>query len=112
MSDEAFNVASLRERIRRGDYLVKSHALQHRFKEGFTIENIVEAALNGKVIEQYPDEMRLLICGQASLLDTVRIYLHIVCEYTDPIYLEFITAYIPDEAYWQNPPFKRRKKRK
>lgn len=112
MSEKAFELASLRERIRRGDYLVKSHALSHGFKEGFTTDNIVEAALNGKVIEQYPDEMRLLICGQASLSDTVKLYLHVVCEYTNPIYLEFITAYIPDEAYWQNPPFKRRKNRK
>jgi hypothetical protein len=112
VSSDDLDIKDIQERVRRGDYLVKNHAMMHVLKEGFTIPDIVEAVLNGNIIEEYPDDWRVLICGQAFLTDQVRIYLHIVCEYTDPIYVEFITAYIPDELLWQNPPFVRRKPKK
>ncbi len=37
------------------------------------------------------------------------IYLHVVCEYGDTVYTEFVTAYIPDEQEWAWPPLRRRK---
>ena len=63
---------------------------------------------NGKIIENYPMESRLLICGNTNLTEKTWIYLHIVCEYSDKN-VEFITAYLPDEYIWENPPFRRRK---
>src|SRR5439155_337985 len=30
----------------------------------------------------------------------------------DPIYVEFVTAYVPDEEEWERPPFRRRKTKK
>ena len=98
------------ERVRHGGYFVKSHAVIHAFKEGFDEQHMVEAVLNGKIIEDYPTEQRVLICGQVALTETVRVYLHVVCEYADPVYVDFVTAYIPDEAQWQMPPFSRRRK--
>lgn len=73
---------------------------------------MVEAVLNGKIIEEYPDEQRVLICGQAALTESIQIYLHVICEYADPVYTEFVTAYLPDESQWQNPPFRRRRNTK
>ncbi len=32
------------------------------------------------------------------------------CGFTNPIYIEFVTAYIPDENQWQFPPFARLKR--
>jgi hypothetical protein len=64
--------------------------------------------MNGKIIEEYPDDQRALICGRVALSENVNIYLHVVCEYADPVYAEFVTAYIPDELQWANPPFRRR----
>lgn len=98
----------IRTRIREGNYLVKSHAIQHAVKEGFERQHMVEAVMNGKVIEEYPDDERVLICGKAALSGQLNIYLHVVCEYSDPVYAEFVTAYIPDELLWANPPFRRR----
>ena len=69
---------------------------------------MIEALLNGKIIEEYTNEERVLICGRTALEKNVSIYLHIVCEYADAVYIEFVTAYIPDELEWSNPPFKRR----
>ena len=52
--------------------------------------------------------LTILICGMISLAQEVDIYLHVVCEYADPVYVEFVTAYIPDEQEWESPPFRRR----
>jgi len=71
------------ERVRRGDYLIKSHAVTHALKEGFDRKHMVEAVLNGKIIEEYPNDQRVLVCGKVSLTENARIYLHIVCEYAE-----------------------------
>ncbi len=100
----------IQQRVKDGNYLVKSHAFGHAIKEGFERRQMTEAVLNGKIIEEYANEERVLICGKARLEKDVSIYLHIVCEYADAVYIEFVTAYIPDELEWNNPPFKRRRK--
>lgn len=105
------NIQTIRNRIREGDYLIKSHAVQHALKEGFERKHMVEAILNGTIIEEYFDVQRVLICGHTSLDDTT-IYLHVVCECVDPVYIEFVTAYIPDEVQWEPPTFKRRRRKK
>lgn len=102
------DIETIRKRVRAGDSLVKSHAIQHAIKEGFERQHMIEAIINGAIIEEYPDDQRALICGQAKLDEATTVYLHVVCEYTDPLYVEFITAYISDEA-WEKPPFKRRR---
>ncbi len=68
-----------------GDYTVKSHAAMHAVKEGFDREHMIEAILNGKIIEAYPGEQRFLICGQTKLTTNTMVYLHVVCEYADSI---------------------------
>jgi hypothetical protein len=45
-------------------------------------------------------------------MSATEIYLHFVCEYADPVYIEFVTAYIPDEQAWESPRFRRRKQKK
>ncbi len=106
------DIEKIRERVRAGNYLAKGHAIQHALKEGFDREHIVEAVLNGKIIEEYPGDQRALICSSVNLLENVVIYLHVVCEYADPVYIEFVTAYIPDEEQWERPDFTRRKRKR
>lgn len=81
-----------------------------RLRRDFERQHIVAAVLAGKIIEAYPDNKRVLICGKAALAKDTDIYLHVVCEHADAVYIEFVTAYIPDEREWEQPPFKRRKK--
>ena len=104
-------LATIQQCIRDGTYLVKSHAVIHALKEGFDRANIVEAVLNGSIIEDYADAKRVLVCGRTMVMTATEIYLHVVCEYADPIYVEFVTAYIPDEQEWESPPFRRRKQK-
>lgn len=103
------NIEIIRERIQAENYLVKSHAVQHALKEGFERKHIVEAILNGRIIEEYPEAQRMLICGSVTIMENLSLYLHVVCEYADSVYAEIVTAYIPNELQWENPPFKRRK---
>jgi len=103
------DIEIIRERVRVGHYLVKSHAVQQALKEGFGRKHMVEAILNGKIIEAYPDDQRVLVCGRAALVEGLSVYLHVVCEHADPVYVELVTAYIPDEHQWEWPPFKRRR---
>lgn len=56
---------------------------------------MLEAIAKGKIIEDYPMENRLLVCGTTHLTEKTSIYLHVVCEYSNE-YVEFVTAYIPD----------------
>ena len=105
------DIELIRERVRAGKYLVRSHAVVHALKEGFNRRQMVEAILNGKAVEEYPADQRVLICGKVTLEEGPLIYLHVVCEYADDVYVEFITAYIPDELSWEYPPFRRRKQK-
>lgn len=45
------SIEIIRARIRSGDYLIKSHAVQHAVKEGFDREHMVDVALRGKIVE-------------------------------------------------------------
>ena len=106
------DIETIRERVRTGNYLAKAHAIQHALKEGFERKHMVEAILNGKIIEEYPEDQRVLICSRVNLVENIVIYLHVVCEYADPVYVEFVTAYIPDEEHWNRPDFTRRKRKR
>lgn len=106
------DIAIIHERVQTGNYLVRSHAVIHALKEGFEHKDIVEAILTGTIIEEYPDDERVLICGRTKLTENVTVYLHVVCEYADPVYAEVITAYIPDPLLWENPPLRRRKRKR
>jgi hypothetical protein len=106
------NIELIRERVKAGNYLVKSHAVHHALKEGFERKHIVEAILNGKIIEEYPGEQRVLICDSITRAENVFLYLHVVCEFADPVYIEVVTAYIPNESQWENPPYRRRKQKR
>ncbi len=105
------NIQTIRSRIQEGSYLTKPHAVQHALKEGFRRKHMIEAILSGDIIEEYLDVQRVLVCGHV-ILDDITIYLHVVCEYAHPVYIEFVTAYIPDAVQWEPPTFKRRRRKR
>jgi len=76
---------TISQRVREGHCLVKSHAVVHALKEGFERRHMVEGVLNARVIEDYPEAKRALLCGRTTLSANVEIYLHVACEYADPI---------------------------
>ena len=46
------NLNAIHQRIQNGHYLIRSHVLQHALKEGFTRRDLLEAILNGQIIEE------------------------------------------------------------
>ncbi len=58
------NIETIRQLVRNKRYQVKLHALQHALKEGFGEQEMINAILSGRIIENYPDRQRALICGQ------------------------------------------------
>lgn len=105
-------IEAIRHKVERGHYLIRSHVLHHAIKEGFSRQDIVNALTTGQIIETYPHDRRVLVCGYTTFPKSVKIYLHVICEHADPVYLELITAYIPDETLWEKPEFQRRKRRR
>lgn len=110
-SAEVMDIERIRALVRDGAYLVKQDAILHAIKEGFNRDDMVAAILSGQIIEEYPERERVLICGPTSLSLATVIYLHVVCEYSGPNYVQFVSAYIPDELLWEWPPFRRKRRR-
>jgi hypothetical protein len=106
------DIESIRHFILSESYSIKSHAARHIIEEGFTEENVVEAILNGRIIEEYPDEKRCLICGTAHIAPKTKISLHLICDYSDPEWLDIVTAYIPQLPQWETPTRRSRRRRK
>ena len=106
------NIQTIRNRVSEGNYLTKPHAVQHALKEGFERKHIVEAILSGDIIEEYFDAQRVLICGQAFLDKSLKFICMLYVNTADPIYIEFVTAYIPDETQWVPPTFRHRRREK
>ncbi|MCI0696811.1 hypothetical protein L0337_33005 [candidate division KSB1 bacterium] len=50
------DIETIRERVRAGNYLAKGHAIQHALKESFERKHMVDAVLNGKIIEEYGNQ--------------------------------------------------------
>lgn len=98
----------IRQRIRSGRYVVGGHAIAHAAAEGFTVANALAVVLSGLLIEDYPDRARCLFAGRVRVGPGRRIWLHVVCDYNDPEVAGIVTAYVPDLAQWEHPPFRRR----
>jgi hypothetical protein len=67
----------IREKTRRREILIVSHAIIEARKDGITPQNIREVLQSGKIIEDYPDRGRCLIYGTIAN----RIPVHVLCEY-------------------------------
>jgi hypothetical protein len=65
---------TIQQCVRDGNCLVKSHAVIHALKEGFDRANMVEAVLNGIIIEDYAEARRVLVCGKTIIMSATEIY--------------------------------------
>ena len=104
MLTDAELLARIKALAESGHYVIRDHATQHMFAEGFSINDTI-AALTGKIhiLERYPHMARCLVIGYFQLSDAVRMPLHIVVEHADPNEIEIITAYIPQKPWWTTP---------
>lgn len=84
------------------------HALVEARKDGLTVEDLIEAAMTGELIEDYGERLLLL-----SFATDYKIAFHIVLEYASgERTATVVTAYVPDRERWQANWKKRTKARK
>lgn len=105
----ALDLGAIRRQVAEGAFSVRPHAMQHAVKEGFSVEQMVQAVMSGQVIEEYPDRSRCLLYANIKT-ESITLPLHVVCEYTSedqPV--DFVTAYIPSEEEWITPRRRRRR---
>jgi len=82
------------------EYAVSDHAIMEARKDGIepnTVEKLTWVAINGKVIEQYPDRKRLLVYAE---LESDRLPVHIVIDHSCSIEPVIVTSYVPDNKHW------------
>ena len=57
----------VRSQVQDGNYAVRSHAMQHAVKEGFSVRDMVHVVLHGSLAEEYPQRQRGLVYADISL---------------------------------------------
>jgi hypothetical protein len=100
----------LRSLFDQGRFAVSSHTVPHRRKEGFSIADIRNAVLKGRIIEEYPERERCLVWGRVVTPDGGTLDLHVVCEVLSPEWAYVVTAYVPNLTEWDSPPLRRKKR--
>ncbi len=87
-----------------GRYRMKIHAVRHMIEEGFSEKNVVCVLTgDGKILESYEEDTRVLIYGHFAMESDVRLPLHVVCDYSNKKLIDVVTAYIPQKPWWLTP---------
>lgn len=82
------------------------HVSDRMFQRNISTDEIVEAVLNGKIIEEYPDDYPHPSCLILGATVRKRV-LHVVVGITDNK-IWIITVYVPDSDKWNEDFSKRR----
>jgi hypothetical protein len=73
-------------------------------EEGFSEKDVVCILVgDGRILESYEEDNRCLICGNYTAENSVRLPLHIVCDYSNNKLIDVVTAYIPQKPWWITP---------
>ena len=94
------------EQVRRRIYYWRQHTIQRSIERGIRDEEVVEALLNGEIIEEYPEDKygpSCLVLGRTRAGRP----LHVQCSLPPTVWI--ITLYESDPQEWIN--FRRRQER-
>lgn len=92
------NFKEIRKLIQKKDYLFSEHADEERTKDKLTVEEVEEAILSGKVIEERLDDPRgesRLIVGKTSASKMIHVVIGL--RFGKPV---IVTNYIPSQEEW------------
>ncbi|MCX7113263.1 MAG: DUF4258 domain-containing protein [Proteobacteria bacterium] len=82
-------------------YRYSRHGDRERQNDLLTLEEVEQALLNGRIIEQYPDTGRGESCLLAGFTDLGK-PVHIVCGGMDE-WMVIVTVYVPTPPKFKNP---------
>ncbi|MEK7449601.1 MAG: DUF4258 domain-containing protein [Planctomycetota bacterium] len=91
----------LKERIRKNEYYFSNHGDQERQNENLTIQEIEEALLSGRILEQYKDTGRGISCLIVGFTNGGK-PIHLVCGKRSN-WVVIITVYLPKPPKFKNP---------
>ncbi len=95
----------IKDRVEKGNYQLKLHAMERSSIRGIDPLEIKEALFNGEIIEDYPTDKRghsCLVYGKSKIGRDI----HALCGMAyDTLWI--ITVYEPDPAEWVNPKTRR-----
>lgn len=94
-------IAAIKKLIGQKQYYFSKHADQERQNENFTITEIEEALLNGRILERYEDTGRGKSCLVVGFSDTGK-PIHVVCGRRGD-WLVIVTVYIPLAPKFKTP---------
>jgi len=97
---DTMNIEAIKERIRIDEYLYSLHAEIERKADELTFAQVEEALLNGKILEQYPNDGRGESCLVVGFSGETPI--HIVCGRRGEK-IALITVYIPTPPKFIDP---------
>ena len=99
------NIHWIKDRVEKGNYQLKLHAMERASIRGIDPLEIKEALFNGEIIEDYPADKRghsCLVYGKSQIGRDI----HVLCGMAyDTLWI--ITVYEPDPAEWVNPKTRR-----
>jgi hypothetical protein len=98
----------VKDRVLSGDVSF-GHPWQHGEEQHFGYRQIREVVLNGHVIDWMRERQRLLFCGRVRNRQHRLVWLHAVIDYAGAEIVGIITAYVPDQSQWEEPPLRRRR---
>lgn len=101
-------ISDIHQKIRNESYELSAHALTRSIQRHILVDEIIEAILNGEVIEDYFNDRYGPSCLILGYTKNGR-PLHIQCSYPLRLILKIITVYEPTSDKWETN-FKIRKK--
>lgn len=106
----SMDIASFQRLCRDENFAITKHAANRLKERGIRLDDIEHAILDGRIIEEYPDDTPFpscLILGTATSGKP----LHLVAS-TDDEMIYLITSYFPDSDRWGNDFATRKEQRK
>ena len=96
-----FKIEWIVERVKNGEYYFSKHGDQERQNDNLTIEEVEEALLSGRILEQYEETGRGESCLIAGFTNAGK-PIHVVCGTRGEL-LVVITVYIPHLPKFKTP---------
>lgn len=93
-------ITEIRKKINSNSFEFSKHAVDQSIIRHISIQELHEAIMNGKVIEDYPDDKYGPSCLILGYTKKSNRPLHIQCSYPSRQLVKIITLYEPDSEQW------------
>jgi len=93
----SMSIAEIQDKIQKGEYRISDHAIKRMIQRSIERFEVVEAILNGEIIEEYPQDKyspSCLIYGKTKADRDLHVQVSL------PPKVVVITTYAPDPEEW------------